>query len=215
MTTIPGLVRLPVNEVNIDTSKSLAASTLGGLSFVGSESLLSSVQEPAETLSLVQSPAMSSVQPPAMSSAQPETSALPPSEVVDGTDEADNASIGPSSTESALCELFAAKKKTPSSKKKRKKERTQPSVAILREMRRAAAFDAQTFVFTQIDNTSKEGREAAIYDHFHGTTPSQLLRNDDSHFIQGTVNQKTCFLWKNRKCIPIRRGPALHGKVGL
>jgi hypothetical protein len=55
-------------------------------------------------------------------------------------------------------------------------------------MRRTAAFDAQTFVFTQINNTSKEGREAAIYDHFHGTTPSQF-NNDDSRSIQGTINQ--------------------------
>ncbi len=50
-----GRVCLPVNEVNIDTSKSPAASTLGGLSFVGLESLLSLVQpetssvQPAET----------------------------------------------------------------------------------------------------------------------------------------------------------------------
>ena len=55
-------------------------------------------------------------------------------------------------------------------------------------MRRAAAFDAQTFVFTQIDNTSKEGREAAIFDHFHGTT-SQLNNDDTSHSIQGTIHQ--------------------------
>jgi hypothetical protein len=119
--------------------------------------------------------------------AQPETSVWP-TEVIESSNEADNASIGASSTESALLELFAEKKKTPPSKKKRKKERTQPSVSILRELRRTAAFDAQTFVFTQIDNTSKEGREAAIFDNFHGTTPSQF-NNDDSRSIQGTVNQ--------------------------
>jgi hypothetical protein len=168
-----GRVRLPVNEVNIDTLKSPAASTLGGMS----ESLLSSVQpetssvQPAETLLL----------------AQPETSVWP-TEVIESSNEADNASIGASSTESALLELFSAKKTAPSSKKKRKKERTQPSVSILREMLRAAAFDAQTFVFTQIDNTSKEGREAAIFDHFHGTT-SQLNNDDTNHSIQGTIHQ--------------------------
>ena len=179
-----GRVRLPVNEVNIDTSKSPAASTLGGLSFVGSESLLSSVQP--ETTSV--QPETSSVQPAETSLlAQPETS-VRPTEVIESSNEADNASIGASSTESALLELFSAKKTAPSSKKKRKKERTQPSVSILREMRRAAAFDAQTFVFTQIDNTSKEGREAAIFDHFHGTT-SQLNNDDTSHSIQGTIHQ--------------------------
>ncbi len=107
-------------------------------------------------MSLVQTETLSLVQPATLS-VQPATS-VQPAEVVEGNEASDGASIGASLTESALCELFTAEKKTPPSKKKNKtKERTQPSVGILREMRCAAAFDAQTFVFTQINNTSKEG----------------------------------------------------------
>ena len=172
-----GHIRLPVNEVNIGTLKS-PTSTLGGMSFVGSESLLSPVQPETTSAETETSSSVQLVGVVAGSAAA--------DEVVSGS-VADNASIGASSTESALLELFKPTKKVPSSKKKRTKERTQPSVSILREMRRAAAFDALTFVFTQFDNMSKEGREAAIYDHFHGTTSQ--LNNDDSRSIQGTINQ--------------------------
>ena len=158
-----GRIHLPVNEVNIGTLKS-PASTLGDMSFVGSESLLSPVQPEMTSAQTEMSSSVQLVRVVAGSAAA--------DKVVSGSVATDNASIGALSTESALLELFKPTKKAPSSKKKRTKERTQPSVSILREMRRAAAFDALTFVFTELDHTSKEGREAAIYDHFHGSTPS-------------------------------------------
>lgn len=76
------------------------------------------------------------------------------------------------------------------SSSKKKKERTQPSNVILREMRRAAAFDAQSYVFSNYEKVSKEQREVAISEQFHGAIIPQHI--DDRQLpggLKGTLAQ--------------------------
>jgi hypothetical protein len=56
-------------------------------------------------------------------------------------------------------------------------------------MQHAAAFYALAFVFTSVENTSKEESEAAIDEQFHGTTSAPLLSEDRNGNKQGTVYQ--------------------------
>ena len=100
---------------------------------------------------------------------------------------------GASSTESALLDLFdttnqTASGKKSSSKKKKKKVAQQPTATVLRELRRVAAYDAQSFVFTQLEKTGKEGTHDAIAEQFYGTNNKPRHRPDDD-VVKGTLAQ--------------------------
>ena len=164
---------IPVGTVNVTTLKS-PASDLGALSSPGSRS---QALFPPQSQVLLSPVVDHGVAAAAAASADAEAEADALLEFFDknGKD------VTPVNEEAVL---------KASSKKKKKKERTQPSNTILRELRRSAAFDAQNFVFTQVQNTSKEGREAAIYEQFHGAAiPQRIDGRQVPGGIKGTLAQ--------------------------
>lgn len=156
--------RLPVSTVNVKALKS-PASTLGAsCSSHGSSVLLSPVVDAAATTTEAEADA--------------EVDAESLLEFFDKNNDntAGNGNV--------------IKKVASLKKKKKKKERTQPSNAIFREMRQAAAFDAQTYVFTHYQNMSKEQREAAIHEQFHGAiVPQHTDGRQVPGGIKGTLAQ--------------------------
>ena len=91
-----------------------------------------------------------------------------------------------SSTESDLLKLFAADEKSTDNKKKK----VQPSQSILQEMHQAAAFDAQTNVFTWYEQMSKQECKKAIAEQFYVTsnlTPEGAQAMPG--VIKGTISQ--------------------------
>jgi hypothetical protein len=81
----------------------------------------------------------------------------------------------------------------PSTKKSATKKKSGvPSAALLRELRRAAAFYAQTFVFTEYERTSSDNREVLISEQFFGTPSNTTAGLCDDGAIKGTLTQLVC-----------------------
>lgn len=166
---------LPVRDVQVDSAaKSPGSSTIGSLSVL-SHTMPTRKQLFGNRDDVV---CVSDDKPPAGAAGA-------------ASDTAAAAAVAEDDTESALLEFFdnskpAAKNNATKSSSGKKKKKVQPSQTILRELRRVAAFDAQTFVSTKYEKTSKEGRERAIEEQFYGNERlSPLIDNT----IKGTLSQ--------------------------